>query len=129
MEISFTSVNNSQIGIIRNSEFIFLCYQFLVALIKPSTAFGLGYAFFKYENILVTLVPKDGNWTSWSQWSPCSTSCNEGTQSRVRFCNHPAPVFGGKNCTGDGIQSRSCYEQNCTGTIFFLRELPYEKDS
>lgn len=64
---------------------------------------------------LASSVPKDGNWTNWSQWSSCSVSCSEGEQSRVRYCNRPAPVYGGKNCTGSGAESRPCFLQNCTG--------------
>ena len=43
----------------------------------------------------------DGNWGDWSHWDTCSSSCNGGTQSRIRFCDTPLPLFGGSNCTSN----------------------------
>ena len=66
----------------------------------------------------------DGGWTvykPWSLWSDCSVSCGDGTQSRSRrrTCTNPAPMYGGKQCTGDTTYSEltSCNNNPCPGTI------------
>ena len=51
-----------------------------------------------------------GNWSVWSQWSECSTTCGTGTQDRERECNNPAPQYGGDNCTGVSAETRSCLD-------------------
>ena len=43
-------------------------------------------------------------WRRWSEWSPCSNSCEEGVQIRIREC-----IGGGKTCEqGDTSESRPC---------------------
>ena len=60
----------------------------------------------------------DGNWTEWRAWGPCSRTCGTGTQQRMRTCTKPAPAFGGKNCSGDSRETRSCQTRLCSGTHF-----------
>uniref|UniRef100_A0A8C5EVT8 Uncharacterized protein n=1 Tax=Gouania willdenowi TaxID=441366 RepID=A0A8C5EVT8_GOUWI len=50
----------------------------------------------------------DGGWSDWSRWSPCSSQCGSGEQTRDRLCNSPAPQHGGLSCSGPHIQSRDC---------------------
>ncbi|XP_050410177.1 coadhesin isoform X2 [Patella vulgata] len=50
----------------------------------------------------------DGNWRPWSDFNSCSVTCGNGTQSRSRTCDNPAPVYGGADCHGDGNETRSC---------------------
>ncbi|XP_061197855.1 SCO-spondin-like isoform X2 [Saccostrea echinata] len=57
--------------------------------------------------------PIHGQFGSWEEWSPCSRSCDGGTQSRVRKCNNPYPRYGGQNCTGGFSESRSCNLYKC----------------
>ena len=76
--------------------------------------------FFQYRSI----GTKDGNWTSWSLWTHCSTSCNGGVQQRRRYCHHPAPRYGGSNCTGSNIDTRTCNEQICKGLCSLNYSLP-----
>ena len=33
----------------------------------------------------------DGQWTSWSQWTVCSATCGDGSETRKRYCLNPAP--------------------------------------
>ena len=55
----------------------------------------------------------------WSGWSSCSTSCDNGTQTRI--CNNPAPANGGTNCAGSVTQTcnlmpcdNGCASDTCT---------------
>ena len=43
-------------------------------------------------------------WSSWSQWSPCSTQCGPGTQDRRRVC-------------GSGSEVHSCGEEASIETV------------
>ena len=51
--------------------------------------------------------PVNGGWSSWSDWSECSSECN-GTQTRTRSCNNPAPSCGGSDCSEDSTETKSC---------------------
>lgn len=57
--------------------------------------------------------PVDGKWTDWEDWELCSVTCAGGTQSRFRTCTNPPPRFGGRNCSGEGQEVRSCNEDPC----------------
>ncbi|XP_069124618.1 sushi, von Willebrand factor type A, EGF and pentraxin domain-containing protein 1-like [Argopecten irradians] len=67
---------------------------------------------FKGEFCEIAIV--DGEWSVWSNWTTCSTTCGEGTTSRVRLCNSPTPDNGGKDCQGDAIERDMCILDNCT---------------
>lgn len=55
-----------------------------------------------------SVLPIDGGWSSWSDWSGCSATCGPGQQTRYRMCDSPTPNFGGAFCEGDSIQRRDC---------------------
>ena len=57
--------------------------------------------------------PIDGGWSSWSGWTKCSTTCNNGTVSRYRQCNNPAPTDGGTDCIGNNISQKGCNVRDC----------------
>lgn len=57
----------------------------------------------------------DGRWTRWGTWEPCPVSCGGGIQLSKRSCTNPAPAFGGDNCEGESVRSRSCNERGCPG--------------
>merc|ERR1719471_364220 len=57
--------------------------------------------------------PVDGNWGEWSDYGSCSATCGEGTMTRVRACDSPAPQMGGADCEGDAEESASCNEGEC----------------
>ncbi|KRY43552.1 Netrin receptor UNC5C [Trichinella spiralis] len=55
--------------------------------------------------------PVDGSWSEWSRWTDCQTNCN---RVRRRFCDNPAPRYGGANCFGPEQQLRNCTDGLCT---------------
>lgn len=55
----------------------------------------------------------DGGWSNWTNWSPCSKSCGQGRQIRMRECNNPKPENGGKYCKGDPVEEKQCYLTRC----------------
>ncbi|XP_034312530.2 SCO-spondin isoform X1 [Magallana gigas] len=62
--------------------------------------------------------PVDGVFTAWGDWSACSLTCGNGTQSKNRSCE--GPYFGGKNCTGDWGQTKDCNTFPCPVDGFWL---------
>ena len=63
------------------------------------------FTFYFYKHLNFNL---DGDWTSWSTFTSCSTSCGEGLQTRFRSCSEPPPLYGGSDCTGEDIESQAC---------------------
>ena len=47
-------------------------------------------------------------WGDWSEWSPCSVTCDIGQESRTR-----SPL-GERRCEGPGFETRSCSGPPCT---------------
>ncbi|XP_031563408.1 coadhesin-like [Actinia tenebrosa] len=64
-----------------------------------------------------TPCPVDGGFTLWSSWSRCSRTCGNGMQRRSRSCTSPLPRHGGRNCTSDYSQMKSCKLQVCPGAV------------
>uniref|UniRef100_UPI00193A61B8 uncharacterized protein LOC120335429 n=1 Tax=Styela clava TaxID=7725 RepID=UPI00193A61B8 len=50
-------------------------------------------------------------WTSWTEWSACSVSCNGGIHVRTRQCSGGDPGVSG--CLGSTIQQRACNLNGC----------------
>ncbi|KAL8608110.1 hypothetical protein ACOMHN_016565 [Nucella lapillus] len=59
----------------------------------------------------LTPCPVDGQWQEWSVWSPCTRSCDGGTQERQRLCQ--PHQHGGRPCLGDSTELNSCNTQLC----------------
>lgn len=49
---------------------------------------------------------RNGGWTPWTSWSPCSTTCGIGFQVRQRACSNPSPRHGGRVCVGQNREER-----------------------
>ena len=62
-----------------------------------------------------------GNWTDWEAWNLCSVTCAGGTQSRSRTCTNPPPRNGGRGCSGESKDVRSCNENPCPSKYLFSR--------
>lgn len=58
-------------------------------------------------------VPVDGHWGRWSDWRPCSKTCNDGVRTRFRKCNNPLPGQGGKYCVGSSTGEEPCILKRC----------------
>lgn len=54
----------------------------------------------------VASSPRNGGWTPWTSWSPCSTTCGIGFQVRQRSCSNPTPRHGGRVCVGQNREER-----------------------
>ncbi|XP_058951792.2 A disintegrin and metalloproteinase with thrombospondin motifs adt-1 isoform X1 [Pocillopora verrucosa] len=57
--------------------------------------------------------PVNGRWSTWGSWGACSKTCGVGKQYSKRKCNNPAPKYGGRNCYGSNVRSRSCNVKTC----------------
>ncbi|XP_014802303.1 PREDICTED: hemicentin-1 [Calidris pugnax] len=57
--------------------------------------------------------PVDGAWSSWLPWAPCSETCGQGTQTRLRLCTSPPPSHGGSHCEGSDTQTQVCSRRRC----------------
>ncbi|XP_056008481.1 uncharacterized protein LOC125664654 [Ostrea edulis] len=56
----------------------------------------------------------NGGWSSWSQFSDCSVSCNGGTKVRTRVCNSPHPDPEGIPCNAsEATEHASCNSEKC----------------
>jgi len=74
--------------------------------------------------------PVNGGWGAWGNWSNCSATCGDGTQIRSKPCDTPAPAYGGKNCSGNGTESRSCnLKPCCKEQKWTWNYVGFEKDS
>uniref|UniRef100_A0AAZ1WZT0 Complement factor properdin n=1 Tax=Oreochromis aureus TaxID=47969 RepID=A0AAZ1WZT0_OREAU len=51
-------------------------------------------------------------WSTWSQWSPCSASCGTGQQSSIRFVLEPSQ-YGGAPCEGPSLRTTTCIAPDC----------------
>eukprot|EP00800_Vazella_pourtalesii_P019814 TRINITY_DN687_c0_g1_i6.p1 TRINITY_DN687_c0_g1~~TRINITY_DN687_c0_g1_i6.p1 ORF type:complete len:1458 (+),score=297.65 TRINITY_DN687_c0_g1_i6:296-4669(+) len=82
----------------------------------PPEASGVKYECdgLKYESrSCYTPCPIHGAWSEWSEWDTCSVSCGDGTHSRVRTCDNPAPQFGGDPCLEHGTERQDCRLRDC----------------
>ncbi|PIK56166.1 putative thrombospondin-1 [Apostichopus japonicus] len=54
----------------------------------------------------------DGGFSSWTPWT-CSVTCGNGTETRIRACNSPRPLNGGRPCEGARRDQRICVRTPC----------------
>ncbi|XP_075149272.1 ADAMTS-like no long nerve cord [Haematobia irritans] len=54
-----------------------------------------------------------GGWTTWSEWSTCSRTCDGGVMQQIRRCQSS------NGCKGDSVRYRICNMQPCPDKIDF----------
>ncbi|CAL9698264.1 unnamed protein product [Knipowitschia caucasica] len=59
--------------------------------------------------------PVDCGWSSWTQWSSCSRTCDVGVRRRYRSGTNPPPAFGGRPCRGERVGMDTCSVEPCFG--------------
>ena len=64
---------------------------------------------------IAVILPVAGNFSEWSDWGPCSSSCGTGTQNRTRTCTNPPPINNGSDCEGFRVEERLCNGSSCPG--------------
>lgn len=69
-------------------------------------------------NVLFCLPLVDGFWNEWSAWTPCSTTCSNGTMQRTRECNGPS--YGGSECHGSFKETADCFLKECPGKYMYI---------
>ncbi|XP_056132043.1 hemicentin-1 [Lampris incognitus] len=69
------------------------------------------------ERTITLKVQVNGGYSNWEEWGPCSSTCGQGFQERIRLCNNPEPVNGGRLCDGPSIDSRKCQTGLCPGEV------------
>ncbi|XP_023806195.1 SCO-spondin [Oryzias latipes] len=57
----------------------------------------------------------DCGWSSWTQWSSCSRTCDVGVRRRYRSGTNPPPAFGGHPCEGPRVGIDTCSIEPCLG--------------
>ncbi|KAM9839429.1 LOW QUALITY PROTEIN: SCO-spondin [Aulostomus maculatus] len=59
--------------------------------------------------------PVNCGWSSWTQWSSCSRTCDVGVRRRYRSGTNPPAGFGGRPCKGDRVGMDTCSVEPCFG--------------
>ncbi|KAJ8305885.1 hypothetical protein KUTeg_016430 [Tegillarca granosa] len=54
-----------------------------------------------------------GAWSLWTSWGDCSVTCENGTRTRTRDCNHPPANHGGTPCPGKNTEYKHCSLPMC----------------
>ena len=60
--------------------------------------------------IYIFLFNPDPEWSEWSSYGPCSSTCGQGFQTRRRTC---LKSFGTQDCQGKFSESKGCNSQLC----------------
>lgn len=58
--------------------------------------------------------PIIGEWSPWSEWSPCGARCGNGFRWRFRNCDTPKPSHAHLLCTGTPLEAEECKGDHCS---------------
>lgn len=89
-----------------------VCVKFYARLFQ-ATGKKNPWTFYNLYVLVSCPARADGNWGLWSPWSACTTTCGDGSITRVRLCNNPPPQKGGKGCSGSARETKSCNNTLC----------------
>ena len=76
------------------------------------------------QQLIFILFLVHGGWSQWGDWSLCTKTCNQGTQTRARECNDPEPQYGGDDCVAKGTsnsEGRICDRPACRSRLLFVQ--------
>lgn len=62
-----------------------------------------------------------GDWSCWSEWSPCSVSCGVGKRTRNRHCLALSNDLNDNNCEGASMEYDTCEMPTCDCKYLGLR--------
>ncbi|XP_052257629.1 SCO-spondin-like [Dreissena polymorpha] len=65
----------------------------------------------QYKPCTEKMCPIDGVWATWSQWSACDVTCENGTRFRTRKCT--GPFHQGSDCHGKASEVEGCFPRMC----------------
>jgi len=65
------------------------------------------------ESGIFVFCPVDAAWSRWSEWTPCSVTCGQGSQKRRKICKEQR--FGGNACDLDLLLGRGEEVKDCQG--------------
>lgn len=102
----------------RSSKFTDLQFIFLCKLDFSCQLLRISFIKHALHNKMIHHIDSvDGQWSAWSRWTSCSTSCGPGSETRQRTCTNPAPAHGGKGCGTASQETKACNTKHCPGTM------------
>ena len=71
------------------------------------------------------MLTVNGQWSSWTNWTECSATCDNGTKTRNRNCTSPPPSYGGVDCSdrpppdNQTHETINCVVRLCPGKLAY----------
>lgn len=67
-----------------------------------------------------------GEWSCWTDWSPCSVTCGLGVETRTRECRNPGSMdTAGAGCEGSSMDQRPCEMTSCHCKLCLCKKKKY----
>lgn len=61
------------------------------------------------------MLPVDGYFKAWGDWSACSQTCGPGFKTKTRAC--VPPLHGGAPCGLNNMEKAPCLQKHCPGNV------------
>ena len=55
----------------------------------------------------------------------CDKPCNNGSTTKTRICNNPAPQYGVNKCQGKSFETKRCNSHKCKGERNFSADIVF----